>query len=97
MIIDQLTPLLPKDSKEVNAQVKCLKAMLDTATMVDSALDLGDRWQGQDPDHHQSPCEDSASSITPPEEHDRERYRDDRDLCNVICNSDACDQIENSR
>jgi hypothetical protein len=24
MIVDQLTPLLPKDSGEVNAQVKCL-------------------------------------------------------------------------
>jgi hypothetical protein len=51
MIIDQLTPLLPKDSKEVNAQVKRLQAMLDTSTMVDPTLAHGDRGQGQDPDH----------------------------------------------
>jgi hypothetical protein len=43
MIIDQLTPLLLKDSEEVNAQVKHLQAMLDVATMVDPALDRGDR------------------------------------------------------
>jgi hypothetical protein len=52
MIIEQLTPLLPKDSEEVNMQVKHLQAMLDVATMVDLTLDHGDRRQGQDPDHH---------------------------------------------
>jgi hypothetical protein len=51
MIIDQLTHLLPKDSEEVNEQVKHLQAMLDATTMVDMALDHGDRGQGQDPDH----------------------------------------------
>jgi hypothetical protein len=51
MIIDQLTPLLPKDSEEVNEQVKHLQAMLDATTVVDMALDHGDRGQGQDPDH----------------------------------------------
>jgi hypothetical protein len=43
VIIDQLNPLLPKDSEEVNAQVRCLHAILDAATMTDLALDHGDR------------------------------------------------------
>jgi hypothetical protein len=34
-IIDKLTPLLPKDSKEVNLLVTQLHAMLDVATMMD--------------------------------------------------------------
>jgi hypothetical protein len=45
-IIDQLAPLLPKDSEEVNVQVKHLQEMLDTTTMVDLALDHADRWRG---------------------------------------------------
>jgi hypothetical protein len=40
-ILDQLMPLLPKDSEEVNLQVKRLHAMLDTATMTDPALNRG--------------------------------------------------------
>jgi hypothetical protein len=43
MIVDQLTPLLPKDNKEVNMQVKHLQAMLDAHAMVDPVLDHGDR------------------------------------------------------
>jgi hypothetical protein len=39
MLIDQLTPHLPKDNKEVNAHVKHLQAMLDVATVVDPTLD----------------------------------------------------------
>jgi hypothetical protein len=35
MLIDQITPHLPKDNEEVNVHVKCLQAMLDAATMVD--------------------------------------------------------------
>jgi hypothetical protein len=73
MIVDQLTPLLSKVSEEVNAQVKCLQAMLNAATMVDLALDRGDEARGQDPDHRQSPRRDSANSLTPPEERGRER------------------------
>jgi hypothetical protein len=67
--------------------------MLDTTTMVDSTLDRGDRGQGQDPDNHQSPCGDLASSITPLEEGGRDH--DNRDLCDIICNRDAHDWIEN--
>jgi hypothetical protein len=52
VIIDQLTPLLPKDSEEVNEQVKRLDAVLDAATMTDPTLDHGDRRRGQDPDLH---------------------------------------------
>jgi hypothetical protein len=73
MIVDQLTPLLSKVSEEVNAQVKCLQAMLNAATMVDLALDRGDEVWGQDPDHRQSPRRDLANSLTPPEERGRER------------------------
>jgi hypothetical protein len=43
VIVDQLNPLLPKDSEEVNAQVRCLHAILDATTMMDLALDHGDR------------------------------------------------------
>jgi hypothetical protein len=42
MLIDQLTPHLPKDNEEVNAQVKLLQAMLDVATVVDPALNRDD-------------------------------------------------------
>jgi hypothetical protein len=84
MIIDQLTPLLPTDSEEVNVQVKHLQAMLDAAIMVDPTLDRGDRGWGQDPDHRQSPRGHSANNITPLEE--RGQDRDNRDLRDVIHN-----------
>jgi hypothetical protein len=51
MIIDQLTPLLHKDSEEVNTQVKRLEAMMNAATMVDLTLDRGDGGWDQDPNH----------------------------------------------
>jgi hypothetical protein len=51
MLIDQLTPHLPKDNEEVNAQVMHLQAMLDAATMVDPVPDRGGNVRGQDPDH----------------------------------------------
>jgi hypothetical protein len=52
--LNQLTLLLPKDSEDINAQVKCLHAMLNAPTMTDPALDQGDRRRDQDPDHRQS-------------------------------------------
>jgi hypothetical protein len=42
MIIDHLTPHLPKNNEEVNKQVKHLQAMLDTARVVDLVLECGD-------------------------------------------------------
>jgi hypothetical protein len=39
LLIDQLTPHLPKDNEEVNAHVKCLQAMLNSATVVDPVHD----------------------------------------------------------
>jgi hypothetical protein len=51
MLIDQLTPHLPKDNEEVNAHVKRLQAMVDAATMVDPALDCNDEVWGHEPDH----------------------------------------------
>jgi hypothetical protein len=68
MLIDQLTPHLPKDNEEVNAHVKGLHVMLDVATVVDPAHDRDDEAQGHEPNHHQSPHGDSKSSLTPPEE-----------------------------
>jgi hypothetical protein len=51
MIIDKLTPNLPKDNEELNAHVKRLQAMLDVVTVVDLVLEHNDRVRGQDPDH----------------------------------------------
>jgi hypothetical protein len=70
MLIDQLIPHLPKDNEEVNAHVKCLQAMLDIATVVDPTLDCDDEARGSEFDHRQSPCGDSASSLSALEEHD---------------------------
>jgi hypothetical protein len=42
--------------------------MLDTATVVDMALDRDDEAWGHELDHRQSPHRDSTSSLTPPEE-----------------------------
>jgi hypothetical protein len=38
--------------------------MLDTAMMTDLAQHLGGGMRGQDPDHRQSPCVDSAISLS---------------------------------
>jgi hypothetical protein len=35
MLIDKITPHLPKDNEEVKTHVKCLQAMLDAATITD--------------------------------------------------------------
>jgi hypothetical protein len=35
MLINQITPHLPKDNEEVNAHVKRLQAMLDATTVAD--------------------------------------------------------------
>jgi hypothetical protein len=68
MLVNQLTPHLPKDNEEVNAQVKCLQVMLDTATVVDLVLNRDDGVRGQAIDHRQSPHGDSTSTLTPLEE-----------------------------
>jgi hypothetical protein len=44
-------PHLPKDNEEVNAHVKRLQAMPDTATMVDPTLDHDDEAWGHEPNH----------------------------------------------
>jgi hypothetical protein len=51
MLIDQLTPHQPKDNQEVIADIKRLQAMLDAATVVDSALNCDDEAWGHDHDH----------------------------------------------
>jgi hypothetical protein len=51
MLIDQLTPHLPKDNEEVNAHVKCHHTILDAATMVDLALDRDDEGRVHELDH----------------------------------------------
>jgi hypothetical protein len=97
MLIDQLTPHLPKDNEEANVHVKRLQAMLDATTVVDPVLNHDDEAQGQDLDHRHSPHRDSASSLTPPEEHDRGHDREDRDLHDVIHGRDASGQINSRR
>jgi hypothetical protein len=44
-------PHVPKDNEEVNAHMKHLQAMLDTATVIDPALDHDNEARGQDLDH----------------------------------------------
>jgi hypothetical protein len=51
MLVDQLTPHLPKDNKEVNVHIKHLQAMLDVATVVDLDLDRDGEARGHDLDH----------------------------------------------
>jgi hypothetical protein len=97
MLIDQLTPHLPKYNEEVNAHVKRLQTMLDAATVVDPVLDRDDEVRGHELDHRQSPRRDSANSLTPPEERGRMRDQDDRDLCDIIRGRDARDRINNRR
>jgi hypothetical protein len=70
MLIDQLTPHPPKDNEGVSMHVKCLQAMLDVATVVDLAHDCDNGNRGQELDHRQSSCGDSANSLTPLEERD---------------------------
>jgi hypothetical protein len=42
MVVDQLTPHLPKDNEEVNTHVKHHQTMLDAAIVVDPALQRED-------------------------------------------------------
>jgi hypothetical protein len=51
MLIDQLTPHLPKDNQEVTAHVTRLQAMLGAATVVDPVLNRDDKARGHDHDH----------------------------------------------
>jgi hypothetical protein len=43
MLIDQISPHVPKDIEAVNAHVKRLQAMLDAATFVDPVYNSEDR------------------------------------------------------
>jgi hypothetical protein len=88
-------PHLPKDNEEVNAHIKHLQAILDAGTVGDLVHDREDGGRGHELGHRQSPHGDSASSITPPKEHDRECGWDGRNLSDIICGRDACDQIKN--
>jgi hypothetical protein len=71
--------------------------MLDIATVADPIYNQEDRDMGHDDDHQESPRGDSASSITPLEEHGRGSDKDNCDLRDIICGRDAHDQIENRR
>jgi hypothetical protein len=97
MLVDQITPHLPKDNEEVNAHVKRLQAMLDVAIVADPVYDQEDRDRGHDDDHWESLHGDSASSITPPEERGWGCNRDNRDPCDVIRDRDARGRIESGR
>jgi hypothetical protein len=75
--------------------VKRLQVMLDVATVADRVHIHEDGDWVHEEDHWQSPLGDSTSSISPPEERDRGRGRDNHDLSNVICGRDARGRIEN--
>jgi hypothetical protein len=51
MLVDQLTPHLPKDNEEVNAHMKRLQAMWDIATVVDPVLNREDEARGHEHGH----------------------------------------------
>jgi hypothetical protein len=95
MLVDQITPHLPKDNEEVNTHAKRLQAMLDATTVPDSVHNQEDGDQGYDGDHQESLRGDSASSITPWEERDQGHIRDHRDLCEIIHTRDARSRIKN--
>jgi hypothetical protein len=95
MLIDQITPHLPKDNEEVNTHVKCLQAMLDAAAVADPVHDQEDKDRGHEDNHQHSPHGDSANSITPWEECGRGHGRDNRDLRDIIRGRDAHGRIEN--
>jgi hypothetical protein len=42
MLVDQITPHLPKDNEEITAHVKRLQAMLDAVTAVNPTLNRDD-------------------------------------------------------
>jgi hypothetical protein len=71
--------------------------MLETATVVDLALDHDDKARGQDLDHRQIPQEDLASVLTTSVECGRRGDWDNHDLCDVIRSRDAQGRIENRR
>jgi hypothetical protein len=91
------SPPSPKDNEEVNTHVKRLQALLDAATVADTIYDQEDGDQGHDDDHRESLHGDSASSITPWEEHGRGCNRDNHDLRDVICARDARGRIKSRR
>jgi hypothetical protein len=70
--------------------------MLDATMMTDPTLIPGGGKRGQDPDHRQSPHEDSANSLSlSPDEQDQGQGREV--LWDILCTRDARDQIENCR
>jgi hypothetical protein len=94
MLIDQITPHLPKDNDEVNRHVKRLQAMLDTTTVANLVHDQEYEDQVHEDGHRHSPRGDLASSITPPEERSQGHGRDNRNLRDVIRSRYARDRIE---
>jgi hypothetical protein len=68
--------------------------MLDTAMLADSIYDQENRVWGHDGDNWEGLRGDSASSITPWEEHGRGRSRDYHGLRDVIRARDACGWIK---
>jgi hypothetical protein len=67
---------------------------LDATTVVDPIYNQEDGDRGHDDDHQESLRGDSASSITPREEHSRGRSRDNCGLRDVIRSRDARDRIK---
>jgi hypothetical protein len=88
--------MLPKDSKEVNLQVKRLQAMHDTTTMTFTALNPGVGRRGQDPNHCQSSSGDSANRVST-SVLGQDQGQDEEDLWDILCTKDARGQIMNHR
>jgi hypothetical protein len=51
VLVNQITPHLPKDNEEVKTHVKWLRVMLDTTTAADPIYDQEDKDRGHDDDH----------------------------------------------
>jgi hypothetical protein len=60
-IVDQLTPLLPKDDKQFTGKVKQLYALVETATLMNHAFVQEARKRGQETDHHRHLQSQSSS------------------------------------
>jgi hypothetical protein len=97
-IVDQLTPLLPKDGEQVVGKLKQLHALLEAVTPTNPGFvqEVGKR--GQEINHHryhgsQSSRKGSTSSFSS-SRGQRDQGHDERDLRNFIQSKDMRSQIE---
>jgi hypothetical protein len=94
MLIDQITPHLPKENEEANVHVKHLQAMLDTGTIADLVHDQEDKDGVTKMTTDIVPV-GTQPVASPPEQRGEGHHRDNHDLHDIICDRDACSRIEN--